>query len=111
MKDDLALADPEQGWLDDLVNLDRYPIQDPGSARFRDLVGTVRETLNQDGAATLPGFLTSAGLDSVARHLEDAVQHVPIRRHFGTVYARNDLEAELPQGDPRTVEWSGTPVT
>ena len=113
LKDHVALADPEQGWLDDLVDIDRYPIHDPDSAHFQDLIGAIRKTLDQKGAATLPGFLTPAALDSVATHLHDAARHVPIRRHLGTVYARNDLEAELQHGDPRTVqmEWNAGHVT
>ncbi len=106
------LADPEQGWLDDVVDLERYPISDRGKAGS-ELIEAVRSDLGESGAASLPGFLRPEALASIAAQISEAATHVAIRRHEGTVYARDDLEAELDPGDPRrvTMGWNAGHVT
>jgi hypothetical protein len=43
---------------EDVIDLERYPIDDPGSATYQDLVRDCREQLRETGAARLGGFLT-----------------------------------------------------
>ena len=105
------LADPEAGELDDLVDVERYPIDDSEAGRA--LATRVHGQLRAEGAVTLPGFLRPAATAAIADELAAAAVHVPIRRHCGTVYARDDLEALLPADDPRRVaqEWVAGHVT
>ena len=105
------LADPEAGPLDDLVDRDRYPIDRPDEAER--LAAEVGNTLRSEGAVTLPGFLRADALASIARDLDAAVPHVPIRRHEASVYHRDALEAELAADDPRCVRqtWFAGHVT
>ncbi len=107
------LADPESGSLSDVVDLDRYRLDDPGSAEWFALTEHVRDTLGTDGAVALPGFLRPRALAAIDAQLERAARHVPIRRHQGTVYARDALQAQLPSDDPRRVklEWNAGHVT
>ena len=107
------MADPEQGRIDDVVDVDRYPLTEPGSNRWRDLVADVRQSLDRDGAVTLQQFLRPEAVSAIATQLAQAADHVPIMHHAGTVYARSDLEAELAAEDPRRVEqtWHAGHVT
>ena len=47
---------------DDVVDLDRYPINDPSSPAYRDLVRTCQLQLRDQGLAQLAGFLTPAAV-------------------------------------------------
>jgi hypothetical protein len=107
------LADPEIGGLSGLVDLDRFPLHDADSPPWIALVDQVKAQLSDDGCATLPGFLTPDALTEVADEIAKIAEHVPIRSHQSTVYARADLEAGLDINDPRRVPltWNTGHVT
>jgi hypothetical protein len=48
--------------LEQLVDLERYPLLAPGSARYRDAIDAARADVARMGAAELPGFLSPRGL-------------------------------------------------
>lgn len=106
------LADAEVGVVDDIVDTTTYALQ-AGSAASARLVAEVRSELTQRGAVTLPGFLQPAAIGDIAGTLNDARRHIEIRRHYGTVYARTDLESKLDADDPRCakLEWDAGHVT
>ncbi len=107
------LADPEAGDLFDIIDLDRYPIDDPGSAVWNELILQARQRLAEDGCLVLPSFLRPAALLAAAEEIGELATHVPIRKHTSTVYARRDLEIALPADDPRVhrLEWNAGHVT
>jgi hypothetical protein len=60
---------------DDVVSLDRYPVNDPAGPRYRVLVQACRDQLRDHGVAWLPGFLTPAAVSqmlALARELAAA---------------------------------------
>jgi hypothetical protein len=63
---------------EDVVDLKRYPIDDPagtGAPGYRALVQACRAQLREHGVAQLPGFLTPAAISemlALAGHLADA---------------------------------------
>lgn len=107
------LADPETGDLADVIDLDRYPIHDRGSQRWRAVVALAHHQLANDGCLVLPDFLRPEALARAADEIAAMAQHVPVRRHGSTVYARGALEASLPEDDPRVrrLEWNAGHVT
>ncbi len=107
------LADPEVGCLKGLVDLEQYPIGNPGSPEWVELVSSVRERLSATGCVTLKDFLTPEALEAIANELAATSCFVPIRRQRSTVYARTDLEANCDAGDPRVfpLEWFTGHVT
>ena len=110
MSSQVLLADPEQGWLDDVIDRDLYPIGAPGEA---ELVERVRSELDRDGAVTLTNFVRPEALTSIADEIGRLSAFAPIRRHHSTVYARTDLEAGLDPTDCRRtqLEWIAGHVT
>jgi hypothetical protein len=50
---------------EDVVDLRRYPIHDPGSPDYLALVRDCRDQLRDRGVAQLPAFLTSAAIDEM----------------------------------------------
>lgn len=95
------MADPEVGVLNDLVDVERYPLDDPGSPAWVGLVDRARAELADIGSANLSGFLTPLALAAMADEVASIAPHVPIRKQTGSVYHRADLEADLQPNDPR----------
>jgi hypothetical protein len=56
---------PQAPQYDDVVELDRYPINDPASPAFRSLVQACRNQLLSHGVAQLAGFLTPAAVSQM----------------------------------------------
>jgi len=54
----LTTPRPQATRYDDVVDLDRYPVNDPASAGYRALVQACRDQLRDRGVAQLAGFLT-----------------------------------------------------
>lgn len=108
-----TLADPEIGLLSGLIDLERYPLDAPGSPRWVALLDQVKAQLAAEGCATLPAFLDPDALAQSHRDIAAAAEHVPIRTQRASVYARADLEATLDEDDPRRVqlEWFAGHVT
>ncbi len=84
----------------ELIDHDRYPITDLGEARDR-LVAEVRTSLDDDGCAVLPGFLSGAGLAALlaeAAERESLAFYNPVNQanvHLG------DPDPSLPDDHPR----------
>ncbi len=107
------LADPELGPIDDLVDLDSYPIDRPDDLAWRRLLNEVRAQLSDVGCATLPGFLRPRAREALAAEIDAIADHVPILHQEAGVYARTDLERALRADDPRRVRlhWHAGHVT
>ncbi len=103
MSPPLRFADPQLDTVDDLVDLDRYPIADPGSPAWRSTVDQTIAALAYDGCATLDGFLRPAALDRASQEIADLAPKAFMRIHLASVYARTDSQAALPGDDPRAM--------
>ena len=57
--------------LDQVINLEVYPINQPHSDRYRDLVKFHQEQLLQNGVTTLPGLVTKEALDETVKEVEE----------------------------------------
>ena len=84
----------------DLVDLVRYPLDQPDAPVYADLVTEARRQLAATGASELAGFLTPAGLDAM---VGDALDLEPLAFHsggLGTAYLGLPDES-LPEDHPR----------
>jgi len=106
-------ADPEVGHLDGLIDLDRYPLESPGSPEWTALTNLVRDRLELDGCAALPGFLARDALTRIAGDIATLAGHVVVRRQWSSVYSRDGLESGWSLDDPRCrkSEWIAGHVT
>ena len=77
----------------DLVDLDRYPIDRPGHPLTRDVIARVQQDLAADGCALMPGFLSTAGLGAI---LAEAGE----RRHQAYFSEQPSTNAYFSQPDP-----------
>jgi hypothetical protein len=88
----------------EIVDLDRYPLDRPGSPAWQALVDAARRDLAAEGLFNLPGFLRpaaiGASLDAILRRLEtEAFTHR--RRH--NIYFRKEVPGLSP-GHPALAE-------
>lgn len=84
----------------ELIDHERYPITQPGERRDQ-LVAEVRASLDDDGCAVLPGFLSETGLAAL---LAEAVEREP-RAFYNPANQANvhlgDPDPSLPDDHPR----------
>jgi len=86
--------------VEELVDLERYPVLDTGGATYRKVVEDARAQLVATGAVELPGFL---GPDGVAALVADAEDLAPRAHHSageGTAYLEFP-DFSLPDDHPR----------
>ena len=95
--------------LNKIINLEKYPINDIGSLRYKELTNYTRKQLNEDGCCVLPNFINP---DSI-RKMKDEVD-----RNLSKIYFTNDKhnpyftkdDKTLPENHPKrilTVRQSG----
>lgn len=54
----------------DIIDLQTYPIDQPGSSQYKEIVLGVKEGLDEDGCVVLPNFLSDRGLDALVSEAE-----------------------------------------
>jgi hypothetical protein len=90
--------------LEEIVDLDRYPLIDLSSPRARAVVAEGRAALAGDGLALLQGFIRPAALRAMAEEAQSLVPQAFRRDEWYGIYAY-DLDeaalAHLPSGDAR----------
>jgi hypothetical protein len=87
-----------------LVDLTRYPILEPESARMGQVLDWARARLRDTGACEVPGFLTAEGLEAIRA---DALRLAPTAYRsegYGTAYL-DVPDFTLPEDHPR--RWIG----
>lgn len=97
----VLLADAEHGSVDDIVDLDRYPLDRPQSERWLELVASTRAQLMIDGCQVLPGFLTDEATARARAEIVELAPKAEIRTSRSSVYVRGDAEVDLGDDDPR----------
>ncbi|HEY1443359.1 MAG TPA: 2OG-Fe(II) oxygenase [Acidimicrobiales bacterium] len=91
----LSVSDPAQ-----LVDLERYPLLEPHTETYGDLVGRARQQLREGGAAELEGFVSPTGIDVLARDADDLAARAHASGGQGTAYLEFP-DFSLPADHPR----------
>jgi hypothetical protein len=85
---------------DRFVDLDRYPVLDAGSARYRAVVDDARAQLAARGAAELAGFVTPEGVAALVADADSLAQRAHRSGGEGTAYLEIP-DFSLLDGHPR----------
>ena len=83
-----------------LVDLARYPVCEPGSHAYRACVDAARAQLRATGAAELPGFVSPAGVETLARDADALAPRAHPSGGQGTAYLEFP-DFTLPEDHPR----------
>jgi len=83
-----------------LVDLDRYPLFEPASEGYRACVDAARLQLRATGAAELPGFVSPAGVEVLARDADALAPRAHRSGGQGTAYLEYP-DFTLPEDHPR----------
>jgi hypothetical protein len=87
---------PEQ-----VINLERYPIEDTGTAVFRDMVDRLRNELNRQQYVVLPDFIRPGARTQAIEQVE-RVLHLANHNHSDrNCYLQREPDSSLPQDHPR----------
>ena len=100
-------AEPENPGIAELIRLDRYPIDAPGSEGYEALVSRCRGQLEEVGCAVLPGFLSDEGLGAMGRESAAVAGAAYYSRQRTNVYFSADDES-LPGDHPRRMFFERT---
>ena len=94
-RDPGAQSDPS-----DLVDLERYPVLEPGHVTLTDVIERARDQLASIGAAELPGFIHPAGVAALVDDAESLEPVAHVSGGLGTVYLGlpdEDVAADHPR--------------
>jgi 2OG-Fe(II) oxygenase superfamily len=76
----------------DLIDLDRYPLQEPGSPEWQSLVRRCRDDLAQSGMFNLEGFLKPAAVQRAMAEIEPVMETLSfVHRRAHNVYFRKEV--------------------
>jgi hypothetical protein len=92
-----AVGHPAVGQL---VDLERYPVEDPTGPGFRAVVADARAQLSDTGAVELAGFLTPSGVDVLVADAESLAPRAHHSAGEGTAYLEFP-DFSLPDDHPR----------
>lgn len=86
--------------VSDLVDLDRYPIEDLSTPEAQAVIAQAKKDLVDSGAAMFPGFLTAEGLAKCVAEVE-ALKHDAYARDIQRwIYDQSTLDPSLPEDHP-----------
>ena len=86
-----------------LIDLERYPIDDPASARYREVVARGRRDLVANGALALEGFITAAGLERLQAEAARLVPQSQFSAKQESPYGLTD-DDDVPQDHPYRIK-------
>ena len=84
----------------DLIDLDRYPLDQPDCARYRNLLEECRRDLRADGCRVVPGFIRPEAIDRLTREADQVAGAAHRSYNDTNVYFSADDES-LPAAHPR----------
>lgn len=89
-------ADPSK-----CLDLDRYPVHDPGSKGFHALLGACHEKLREEGCYSLPGLVRPDALAEMTATAAALVPTVHYSEVAHSLYGGEPDHAAWPEGHPR----------
>jgi hypothetical protein len=90
--------------LDDVVDLDRYPINELQGAAAQRLVAECRDALRSEGACRLDGFVRADAVERMAEEAADlAAQGYP-NDATHNCYFDDEIDESLPDDHPRRIQ-------
>lgn len=87
----------------EVINLDAYPIEDPGSAAFDALVKGFRTQLDEQQYVVLPDFIRPAARQQAVRQIENTIHLANHNCSDRNCYLQRKPDPALPADHPRNI--------
>ena len=88
--------------IQEIVDLERFPIGDPGGEQFRTMLGDITSSLEKDGCAVLQDFIRPEFRATMAREVSD-VAHLSYDRLEQVNVYNTDIEQVYPADHPASI--------
>ncbi|WP_420623530.1 HalD/BesD family halogenase [Candidatus Poriferisodalis sp.] len=86
--------------LNSLVDVERYPLDRPESASYRELVASARAHLDQDGLAVVPGFVRADVVAQMTAEIDALADRRDYSRNLRNPYFVEEVDPTLPEDHP-----------
>ncbi len=85
-----------------LINLDFYPLDQPDSTRYKEIVAKYRAQLMRDEFVNMEGFLTEYGTTAIAREIDDRTDQTFHSARMANPYGKSPGDSCNPQNSDDT---------
>ncbi len=92
----------DSDWLESIVDLERYPLNQPGSPAWHALMDDIHAALEQDGCSVLQGFVRKGMLAGLAQEGRNAAPHAHYMTETVNAYNVN-VDAEWDDSHPARI--------
>ena len=87
--------------LHDIVDIDKYPINDLNSPKIKDLIKICKEDLDQYSCSTISNFILPKSLKVMNEELEKQLDEVYMSKESINAYLYSKDDPSLPQDHPK----------
>ena len=88
--------------IKETINLEKYPINDIGSLKYKELTNYTRKQLNEDGCCVLPNFIKEDSIKRMKDEAERNLEKVHWTKDSHNPYFTKDDET-LPKDHPKRI--------
>mmetsp|Transcript_14627 Transcript_14627/g.40490 ORF Transcript_14627/g.40490 Transcript_14627/m.40490 type:complete len:294 (-) Transcript_14627:38-919(-) len=82
-----------------IIDIERYPIDQPSSPAYAELIKTIRKSLDHDGCAVLPSFFSQSALAALIKDANEQAPNVFVTEKVNNPYFTED-DATLDPSHP-----------
>jgi len=86
--------------LNEIINLEKYPINDSESLKYRELTNYTRKQLNEDGCCVLPNFIKPDSIRRMKNEVDKNLSKIYFTSDKHNPYFTKDDET-LPEDHPK----------
>ena len=88
--------------LNEIINLENYPINDTGSIKYRELTNYTRKQLNEDGCCVLPNFIKPDSIRRMKNEVDKNLSKIYFTSDKHNPYFTKD-DKTLPEDHPKRI--------
>ena len=89
--------------LHDIVDLEKYPINDLGSEKIKNLIKKCKKDLDQYSCSTIPNFILPKSLELMKKELEKQLDEVYMSKESINAYLYSKDDPSLPKDHPKRI--------
>ena len=89
--------------LADIIDFDKYPINNLKSPKITNLIKKCKEDLDQYSCATIPNFILPKSLNIMNQELEKQLDEVYMSKESINAYLYSKDDPDLPKNHPKRI--------